>query len=384
MIRRIVFFMLVTAINSFPAGQSGIITLVMPTGARSSAMGEVGTALADDEDVGYYNPAGLGMYNSRWHKIAATEFYGSLLPVLDIDGLWHNNNSIVYQPNYISTGGFAAYWNYISFGTDAWYADFGENNIDSYEEVFNFSWGFNFEEIGIKNHYFGISGKLAISALAPGYGSGDEYKASTIAFDVGYLWQCLPSLRIGLNIQNMGPSINYMSEGTKDPIPFTLNLGFAYKNDFSLNNIPFGQVCAEFRADREIVKTYTDKDPDPFWKAIYTGFLHDTSTTFQDQLDEINWHIGGEFTAFNTLSWREGYLFDAAGSRFEHHYGFGVKLFNHLQFDWANIYAPEGYLRLLFGHGGANGSRNGQWCMSFTLFNLSDWKNTDKKWWKIR
>jgi hypothetical protein len=47
-------------------GQSAVITLVFPYGARSSAMGEVGTALADDASVLYFNPAGLDVPNDRF------------------------------------------------------------------------------------------------------------------------------------------------------------------------------------------------------------------------------------------------------------------------------------------------------------------------------
>lgn len=47
-------------------GESSVITLVFPHSARSYAMGEVGVALADHDDIAYWNPAGLGVKNSRW------------------------------------------------------------------------------------------------------------------------------------------------------------------------------------------------------------------------------------------------------------------------------------------------------------------------------
>ena len=81
MIKYILIALFATAQCAFPIGQSAVITLVFPPGARSLGMGEVGTALADDEDVLYYNPAGLGMQNNRWHGGATTDFYQQLLPV---------------------------------------------------------------------------------------------------------------------------------------------------------------------------------------------------------------------------------------------------------------------------------------------------------------
>jgi len=48
---------LLVALSACAQGQSAVITLVFPSGSRSIGMGEVGTALADDEQVLYFNPA---------------------------------------------------------------------------------------------------------------------------------------------------------------------------------------------------------------------------------------------------------------------------------------------------------------------------------------
>ena len=49
-----------------PVGQSAVVTLVFPFGARNTGMGEVGTSLADDDAVLFYNPAGLAVQNSSF------------------------------------------------------------------------------------------------------------------------------------------------------------------------------------------------------------------------------------------------------------------------------------------------------------------------------
>ena len=41
-------------------GESAVITLIFPPGARATGMGEAFTGLADDASATYYNPAGLG------------------------------------------------------------------------------------------------------------------------------------------------------------------------------------------------------------------------------------------------------------------------------------------------------------------------------------
>ena len=61
-------------------GESAVITLSFPFGARSAGMGEVGTALADDQSVLFFNPAGLGVADNAWMNGAASWSFEYLLP----------------------------------------------------------------------------------------------------------------------------------------------------------------------------------------------------------------------------------------------------------------------------------------------------------------
>jgi hypothetical protein len=371
------------SLNTFAVGQSAVITLVFPSGARSLAMGEVGTALGDDESVLFYNPAGLGIQNSRWDRGAATESYEPLLPAFKIPDLWHVHWAGIYQSPNPAVGGFAGDLNYINFGLNTSTDSLGRElaRYQSYEYVASAAWGFSLDEIGIKDHYWGVALKLVYSALAPGIGPGNEGIGTTYAFDVGYLWKFLPFMRFGLTFANMGPSIYYVTQSESDPIPFTINLALAYKNSFSVSGFHLLDVNAEFRAEREIVKNYPDKQPDPFYVAVWTGMLDDKSDypTLQSNLEEINCHIGGEVTFANTFSLRHGFLLDV-GRRYETHLGFGIRIYDHFQWDFAYIISPEGYFRGIFPDG-SNGSRDGQWTTTFTFFRIGSWSPADGKWW---
>ncbi|MGB7568659.1 MAG: PorV/PorQ family protein, partial [Chitinivibrionales bacterium] len=364
MVRRIIVLLFVLAQQIYPIGQSSALTLAWPSGARSLGMGDVGTALADDEDALFYNPAGLALPNSRWNSGASSYYYEPVLPSFKIPDLWHDRWALIYQPEESVWGGFGTYFNRINFGISEWANDLGEvvGRANSYEYTMGLTWGFNFEEIGLKNHYFGISTKYVYSALAPGYGPGNEGVGQTFAFDVGYLWKFFPSMRFGLTVQNMGPNIFYISQQEQNPIPFTINMALAYSQNFITdNNIIISQVRAEIRTNREIVKNYIDKQPDPFWTAIYTDLLHDTSKTFKQQLDEFALHLGAEYTLFNTLSLRSGFLLDDFDRLYENHWGFGLKILNHFQFDYYWLYAPESYLGWLFHSQGNNGINHLNW-----------------------
>ncbi len=49
-----------TSLTEAGVGESAVITLIFPPGARSTGMGEAFTGVADDATATYYNPAGLG------------------------------------------------------------------------------------------------------------------------------------------------------------------------------------------------------------------------------------------------------------------------------------------------------------------------------------
>jgi hypothetical protein len=356
------------------------MTLVFPSGSRTLAMGEVGTALADDENVLFYNPAGLGMSNPRWRGGAFTEFYEQLLPAFQIPDLWHLHLAGCYQPPITAVGGFGLDFNEINFGTNE-EQGYVVGRARSYEYVLSSGWGFNLEGLGAKNHAFGISFKYFYSALAPGFGPGSDGAAQSMAVDFGYLWQILPFMRFGFTFANMGPSISYTSADQEDPIPFTMNAAIAYKDDFCVNNTRVFELATELRSGLEVVKNYPDKPPDPFWKAIYTGLLDDTSRTLTEKLREISWHYGFDATFLNTLSFRQGFLIDANGQRYETSWGLGLRLFNHFEFGFSTIFSPEGYMKGLVGPDGSSGARNGQWGMTFTFFRMFDWNKRDCAWW---
>ncbi len=287
-------------------------------------------------------------------------FYEQLLPAFKIPDLWH-----FYLAGVIPTedwGTIGVTVNFINFGTNDLTNEQGVNigRARSWEGVFGLSYGILFA------HDFsgGINLKYANSALAPGIGSGDEGVGRTFAIDAAILKRNLfiRNFDLGLNLQNMGPNIFYISQDQQDPIPFTVRLGFAYR----AVQTTFHDLTFVLDLNREIVKNYSDKPPDPFYKAIFTGFLADTSTgenTTMEKLSEINVCPGIEYWYANFLALRVGTLLDKAGQRYELDFGIGIK-YGNMNFDWSFIHSPEGFMKGVFADG-SSGARDGQWRASF-------------------
>jgi hypothetical protein len=379
------------SISHAGVGQSAVITLVFPYGARSYAMGEVGTALADDESVLFFNPAGLDVPNERYIGGCGTFFYEPLLPAFRLKDLWHTALAANIQVPDFYWCSPGVFFNFINMGINSWQDELGRDrgSSRSWESVMALGAGFNFKDVGILNHYFGLTAKYIVSALSPGIGGAGSGVGTGIAVDFGYLWTIGRNFRFGATAMNMGPPIYYIDPEKLDPIPFTINLALAYKNELLIEGLRFFAVAGEFRADREVVKNYIDRKPDPFYKAIWTDLLKDKDETAAFELWQFNEHLGGEMTVLNTLSWRNGYLVDVVGERYEYHYGIGVSVLNHLSLDFGNIYSPEGFMkgfaRLFDSHKtGASGARNNQWQISLTLSRALYWNDNDFEWWKVR
>jgi hypothetical protein len=373
-------------------GQSAVITLVMPYGARSEAMGEVGTALVDDESVLYFNPAGLDVPNDRWYGGAGTWFYQPLLPAFELNNLWQAGVAATFQDSSSLMGAPGLFINRVNMGGNTVSNELGQDigSLQSYEAVVAVGWGFDLKELGIKNHYFGITLKGFESALATGYEGGT---ARSFAVDLGYLWTINDNFRFGATLMNMGPAVWYTDPDDRDPIPFTINLALAYKNRFTDLDLPFPcAVEGECRLDREIVTNNGDGNPPSFLQAIWSDWLHDTAqgeTTVAEQLQEFVEHLGGELSFYNTLSLRMGYLIDITGQRYERHWGFGVNIFNHFTFDFSEIYSPEEYIPWIVqtfdpNLQGSSGARDKQWQISLTLTRALMWKESDWEWWKVK
>jgi len=286
-------------------------------------------------------------------------FYEPLLPAFQLDDLWHLYWSFIYPTEDWGTIGFTI--NFINMGVNSWTDELGQElgNVRSWEGIFGINYG-----LGITEDFsLGLNVKYVQSNLAPGIGKGDEGIGRTFAIDFSLLKRDLfiKNLDLGLIFQNMGPPIFYISRDQSDPIPFTLMLGLAY----DIISTPIHDLTFALDMQREFVKNYIDKDPDPFYKALITSIADDG---FKTEMQEINFKGGFEYWYVNFLALRTGFLFDYIGERYEWTFGLGVK-YGNLNVDWSYIYSKRGFMkdflqRFNSTKTGATGARDGQWRIS--------------------
>ncbi len=330
----------------------------------------VNALIVYDKDVWIATERAINQYDNADRQTSIA--FEMLLPAFKLNDLWHLYWALVWPT--LDWGTLGGFINYINMGENPITDELGREKkvVRSWEGVFGLSYGLTIRE----DLALGINAKYVVSALAPGLGENGEGVGQTFAIDASVLKRrlFLNNLDLGFMFQNMGPHIFYIDRNSRDPIPFTLRLGLAYR----AVQTPIHDLKILFDMHKEVVKNYYNGDPDPFYKAIWTDLLYDTDSTetLAYEMQEINYNFGLEYWYTNFVALRTGFLFDYLGERYEWTIGLGVR-YGTLNFDYSYIYAPEGFLKGIFnafakiwpsmeGKNGATGARDGQWRAAFT------------------
>jgi len=194
-------------------------SLDIQPGGRQNGMGSAGVALiGTPTGATWWNPAGLGFAD----RPAIELTYAKLVPDL-ADDVSYNYGTYV-QP--------VAGWG--AFGLGFVFLSYGQN--EGRDESGTFTGFFSSNEFSPALYYGtrilpdladGAAVKYVRIQLAPDSQSG---VGSTFALDLGALYRITPAhLNLGVNVQNLGPSVTFLSEDQASPLSRNLKVGVAYE-----------------------------------------------------------------------------------------------------------------------------------------------------------
>lgn len=256
-------------------------SLDIQPGARQNGMGAAGVALADDAtSATWWNPAALG-----FTKRSAVELtYAQLVPGLATDV---NYNFATYVHPLEGWGAFGVALGFLSYGTSEETDNAGtvKGTFDSYEV----SSGINYGVTVLPDFAVGASLKYIRIQLAP---SSLQGVGSTFGLDLAALYK-IPQYRfnLGLNVQNLGPSVTFINEDEASPLSRNVKVGAAWQ--------------AVARKEANLVLVYD------FNQSLVT-----------DQFRTYNY--GLELQLYNQLTGRIGYYKDPLGEIGGYTYGVGI------------------------------------------------------------
>jgi len=290
------------------AGGSAVPFLTISPDARSSGMGEVGTAVADDIFAVYWNPAGLGFHD--WIN-PDTEYDEDLKPFRQVSLAFSKWLPQFNADLYYSYGNYGQFVEAIdgTIAINITYMHLGEftrtyeNGQVAGKFLSNeFAIGGSYGTIIAKDLAIGFQLKYIQSNLAPATSQTDVAGVGrSMAFDLGLLWKPMDLnlfgwdasdfFAFGFNLQNVGPKVTYRNES--DPLPTTLRLGSAFhiiSDDY--NDLKFALDASKLLVYRDSLGS------DPLPPALITAWKN----------PGMEWAMGLEYWYSHIIAIRAGYF----------------------------------------------------------------------------
>ena len=193
-----------SAFSSKDVGQTGGNFLSLPVSVRAIGMGEAQAAVPTGSEALYWNPANL----AETPNSSVTLFHS-----LYIADTFYDYAS--YSKNLGKLGTVATSFQYFNHGEIVRRNSSGKRTgeFTPQDLAYTVGWGKSVKE----NVLLGVSGKFIRSQIVRA--------ASTFAFDLGATWKVSEKFRLSLNIQNLGPGLEFDKEEETDGLPQHYRLG---------------------------------------------------------------------------------------------------------------------------------------------------------------
>ncbi|RMH61313.1 MAG: type IX secretion system membrane protein PorP/SprF [Calditrichaeota bacterium] len=280
--KSVIFIYLISALAwaqnpASSAGSAGVLFLRSPLSARTAGLGEAFTAVANDENALYYNPAGLANIRYGAFGVNHTQWFEDI-----------KMDNLTFGYNFDRKLGMAIAISHM------WMPELmGKDAFGNETQAFNVSSSVVQLGLGYRIHpslFLGVGLKYFQDNLA-------DITATGIAIDAGfYMYTMIPGLSVGLSVQNFGSDVKYENQLEKLPLQF--RAGLAYK----IRGIPW----------RIAVDAYKSLDSD------------------------VQFNAGMEYTILNTFSLRIGNQF-RNGTTFQPGYGVGLNINNRYRMDYTYL-----------------------------------------------
>lgn len=330
--------------SEFNPIQTGVTSLGIAPDARGASMGDLGAATEPDAYSQYWNPSKYAFaYSSAAASLSYTPWLRKLVNdifLANLSGYWKigdgDNQAISGSLRYFSLGEISM--------TDQ--ERNALNSVNPYEMAFDLGYSRKLSE----SFSMGVALRYIYSDLAFGdsYSAEQQKGASAFAADIsGYLTtypiigrnECQWSW--GFNISNIGSKVSYNNGNDPAFLPTNLRLGttftfpLAQYNNLALS-VDMNKLLVPVRP-REI--DFTD-DEGNFDSEGYEAKLEDWRNTssisgifksfsdapggFKEELQEINFSVGAEYSYNHQFFVRTGYYYENANKGNRQYFAFGA------------------------------------------------------------
>lgn len=336
---------------------TGVPFLLIAADARAAGMGDIGVATSTDAYSQQWNPAKYAFaLDKQGFSISYTPYLTGL--VNDI-GL----GQVTYYNRINERSAFAGSLRYFSLGEIELREFFDQEPIPVNPNEFSLdaSYALKLSE----RFSMAVAGRYIRSQLRIPDQIGDASAANTFAVDVAGFYQSeeIPysdfygRWRAGFNFQNMGPKINYDnddSEFNANFLPANLRLGAGF--DFIFDD--YNKISLNAEVTKLMVPTPPKLlDGDEFveqnniarnnyrnigWVSGMFRSFGDAPGGFSEEIKEITWAIGAEYSYMDSFAFRMGYFNESQekGARKFFALGAGFK-YNVVKIDFSYLFSAS-------------------------------------------
>ena len=327
--------------NEFNPITTGVTSLGIAPDARGASMGDLGAATDPDANSQYWNPSKYAFAYSKgavalsytpWLRKLVNDIY-----LANLSGYWklgeEDNQAISASLRYFSLGEVVS-------NTPG---NTGSQTINPYEMAFDVGYSRKLSE----KFSMGIVFRYIYSDLAFGTSETDNSSgASAFAADISGYYTTYPIIgrnecqwSWGWNISNIGSKVSY--DGGENPafLPTTLRLGttftfpladyhnLALSLDLNKLLVPTKPRRSDYAEGIEGEEEYIQKLED--WKNMspITGIFKsfgDAPGGFKEELQEIRFSLGGEYSYNDQFFVRAGYYWEHPNKGNRQYLGFGA------------------------------------------------------------
>lgn len=305
--------------NMFNPVNTSVTSLSIAPDARAGAMGDVGAATEADVHSQYWNPA---KYPFNIARAGASVSYTPWLRKL-VDDI-----NLADLVGFYRIGDYSAVHGSLRFFSlgEVYLSDMDDMTINPYE----FALDAGYSRMLSERFSMAVNMRFIYSDIKSDYTAesspGKAFAADIAMYRLGYFVagnrEC--SFGWGLNINNIGSKISYGGDDDSEFIPTNLRLGlnvtvpFNEYNKFSVATDLNKLLVPTYPKQRseETDNDYTDRVQREYYDispiaGIFKSF-HDAPNGFKEEMEEIQWSMGCEYTYNDRFMLRGGYHHEAA------------------------------------------------------------------------
>ena len=305
--------------NMFNPVNTSVTSLSIAPDARAGAMGDVGAATEADVNSQYWNPAkypfniaraGLGVSYTPWLR------------------------KLVNDINLANLTGFYRIGDYSAVQASLRFFSLGEVYISGMDDMtvnpYEFAFDVGYSRMLGECFSMAVNMRFIYSDIQYDYkaesSAGKAFAADIAMYRLGYFMmghrEC--SFAWGINLSNIGSKITFGGSEDSEFIPTNLRLGINLTVPFN----EYNKFSIAADANKLLVPTYPkqkeDEDTEAYLTRIRTDYhelspiagifksFSDAPNGFKEEMEEIQWSVGCEYTYNDRFMLRGGYHHEAA------------------------------------------------------------------------